>query len=177
VRDYREMRAAFYDQLGAEMHHAGCKAPAPATDGAADAAPTARGTSGASDRLGPDPANASDWVLDPVEDEPHASPGTPPPAAAAAEGAETAETTAAGEGPAIWIEIDNSRCSDASTLTIDGRAVGEIAGQKKIPVRARTGPHELCVLPLHGEKSCGAPGTVRRAYLYEGWTLAVRCGR
>ena len=69
------------------------------------------------------------------------------------------------------------RCADASTLTIDGRAVGEIAGQKKVPVRTRTGPHELCVLPLHGEKTCGAAGTVRRAYLYEpDRTLAVRCG-
>ncbi len=95
---------------------------------------------------------------------------------AAVVGAEVPEPTTAGEGPAIWIEIDNSRCADASTLTIDGRAVGEIAGQKKVPVRTRTGPHELCVLPLGGEKTCGAAGTVRRAYLYEGWTLAVRCG-
>src|SRR5690349_15111973 len=36
VRDYREMRAAYYDQLGAEMRHAGCKTTMP---GAAPAAP------------------------------------------------------------------------------------------------------------------------------------------
>src|SRR4051812_46164290 len=28
LRDYREMRVAFYDQLGAELRHAGCKVPA-----------------------------------------------------------------------------------------------------------------------------------------------------
>ena len=61
LRDYREMRAAFYDQLGAEMRHAGC-------DGTG-AAPAARASGGASERTGPDPANPSDWVLDPAEDE------------------------------------------------------------------------------------------------------------
>src|SRR5204863_7727836 len=29
LRDYREMRVAFYDQLGAEMRHAGCPPPTP----------------------------------------------------------------------------------------------------------------------------------------------------
>ena len=110
------------------------------------------------ERSGPDPGNASDWVLDPPDEEQHGPAGGVP---AAVVGAEVPEPTTAGEGPAIWIEIDNSRCADASTLTIDGRAVGEIAGQKKISVRTRTGPHELCVLPLHGEKTCQVPpGTV-----------------
>jgi hypothetical protein len=32
------------------------------------------------------------------------------------------------------------------------------------------------VLPAHDKRACGAAGTVRRVYLYDGWTLAVRCG-
>src|SRR5437588_284327 len=87
-----------------------------------------RSAGGPGERSGPDPANASDWVLDPPDDEQH---GPATGVAPAVAGAEVPEATSAGEGPAIWIEIDNSRCADASTLTIDGRSVGEIAGQKK----------------------------------------------
>ena len=168
LRDYREMRAAFYDQLGAEMRHAGCKVPAAGTG----ATPAPRASAGALEQLGPDPANASDWVLDPVEED-------APPAASEkarrARGGDATEAASAGAGPAIWIEIDNTRCPQTAALTIDGQDVGEIAGQKKNVVRTRSGPHELCVLPAGAGRTCGAPGTIRRAYLYEGWTLAVRC--
>jgi len=164
LRDYREMRAAFYDQLGAELRHAGCNE--------TGAAPAARASGGASERTEPDPANPSDWVLDPAEDD-------APPAAsgkarrARADGATEAAST--GAGPAIWIQIDNTSCPQAAVLTIDGQDVGQIAGQKKNVVRTRSGPHELCVLPAGTGRTCGTPGTIRRAYLYEGWTLAVRC--
>lgn len=158
VRDYREMRAAFYEQLTAEVRHANCKLTAP------------RPPEKAADAPAPDPTNASDWELEPREDEPadkapSGKPGAEKPAAADKSG-----------GPAIWIQIDNTRCTQPSTLTIDGVAVGEIAAQKKIPVRTHAGPHELCVLPAHGKRACGDAGTVRRVYLYDGWTLAVRCG-
>ena len=54
VRDYREMRVAYYDQLGAEMHHAGCKPPAAVADGSGEAG---RGRGG---RVAP--ANESDRI-------------------------------------------------------------------------------------------------------------------
>jgi len=149
VRDYREMRAAFYDQLAAEMRHAGCNLSSAAAESSKrpEAAPA--------EPSGPDPANPSSWVLEPPVDEP----------ASSAKGAATA----------VWIQIDNSRCGQPSALTIDGTAVGAIAPQKKIPVRAHAGPHELCVMPANDKRTCGAPGTVRRAYLHDGWTLVVRC--
>jgi hypothetical protein len=159
VRDYREMRAAFYEQLTAEVRHAGCKLPAPGKPVAA--APAADHP--------PDPTNASDWVLDPPEEAAEPGPGksaaAPKPSAADKSG-----------GPAIWIQIDNTRCTQRSALTIDGVAIGDIAAGKKIPVRTHAGPHELCVLPARDKQTCGAAGTVRRAYLYDGWTLSVRCG-
>jgi hypothetical protein len=169
VRDYREMRAAFYDQLGAEMHHAGCKLPTAPTPAVLTQA------SAPAEQAAPDPANANDWVLDgPDEDERSAR----SPTAARPEPANGKKAAGGGgAGPAIWIEIDNSSCPEASTLIIDGKSVGEIAGQKRIPVRTRSGPHELCVLPARESATCGAPGTVRRAYLYEGWKLSVRCER
>jgi hypothetical protein len=170
VRDYREMRAAFYDQLGAEMRHAGCK-PAAAPSPSAQ-----RSAGGSGEHAAPDPANANDWVLDaPDEDDRGAR---SPTAARPEEAIDTnAVGPAGGGGPAIWIQIDNTSCPEPSNLIIDGKTVGEIAGQKRIPVRTRSGPHELCVLPVREGGTCGAPGTVRRAYLYDGWTLAVRCER
>jgi hypothetical protein len=152
VRDYREMRAAFYDQLAEEMRHAGCKPSA-----SAPPAPDKRPDSGAVEPSGPDPANPSNWVLEPPDEE--------------------SAGNAKGGGPAVWIQIDNSRCAHPSALTIDGVAVGDIAAEKKIAVRTHAGPHELCVLPASDKRACGAPGTVRHAYLHEGWTLVVRCGK
>ncbi len=159
VRDYREMRAAFYEQLTAEVRHAGCKLTAPTAKAAA--APAADHP--------PDPTNPGDWELEPPEETARPAPGKPTAAA---------KPSAADKsgGPAIWIQIDNTRCAQPSTLTIDGAAIGDIAAQKKIPVRTHAGPHELCVLPAAGKRACGTAGTIRRVYLYDGWTLAVRCG-
>jgi hypothetical protein len=166
VRDYREMRAAFYEQLTEEMRHAGCKLSPAAPAAAADKRPD----SAAVDRTGPDPANPKSWELEP-QDETTTAPG-----AKAGGRSGTAGEMADGEAPAVWIQIDNSHCAQPSALTIDGAAVGNIAARKKIAVRAHAGPHELCVMPGDDKRTCGAPGTLRRAYLHEGWTLVVRCG-
>jgi hypothetical protein len=171
LRDYREMRVAFYDQLGAEMRHAGCKVPL----GSPAALPpvTLPPASGVRpERAAPDPANPADWELEAAE-APPPGPGKEPPGGHPGKAPLT--PAAPGAGPAIWIEIDNTRCARPSTLTLDGALMGPIAAQKKVSVRTHAGPHELCVLPAADKRACGAPGTIRRAYLYEGWTLAVRC--
>ena len=159
LRDYREMRAAFYDQLTAEMRHAGCSL-------------SGTEASGGSAPRGPDPTNASDWVLDPAADDdaPTAAgkpPSAPTPVVAAA--------PPPGAGPAIWIEIDNTRCARPSSFTLDGQPVAPIPAAKKVQIRTRAGPHALCVLPATEKRACGATGTVRQVYLFEGWSMAVRC--
>jgi hypothetical protein len=162
LRDYREMRVAFYDQLGAELRHAGCRVPGPGApglekpDGDPDAEPP------------PDPVDPNAWQLEEPAILPDADkelttraakPGTPPPAAA----------------PAIWIEIDNASCAQPSRLSIDGVSVGPVSARKKVSVRTRAGPREICVLPATDKRTCGDAGTVRKVYLYEGWTVIVRC--
>jgi hypothetical protein len=161
LRDYREMRVAFYDQLGAEMRHAGCALPTPAqarTRGKADpivGPPRA-----------PDPSDPAAWAL---EDGTAESPPAHP--------SRSARPAAPGNAsPAIWITIDNSRCTQPSQLSLDGASLGSVASRKKVTVRTRAGPHEVCVLPTSDKRACGDSGTLRRAYLYEGWTLVVRCG-
>ncbi len=153
LRDYREMRVAFYDQLGAEMRHAGCALPA-------EPRKEADGPS-----RGPDPSDPAAWALEDTTPEPpraNARQARPP--------------VLPGAATAIWITIDNSRCAQPSQLSLDGSSLGAVASHKKVTVRTRAGPHEVCVLPTSDKRACGDTGTLRRAYLYEGWTLVVRCG-
>jgi hypothetical protein len=158
LRDYREMRVAFYDQLGAEMRHAGCDLTAPGR-----APKTGEGA--------PDPSDPSAWALeDAVPEAPVAVVTTP-----ASPRGTRALIAPPGAATAIWITVDNSRCAQRSQLSIDGAALGAVAGHKKLTIRTRAGPHEVCVLPASDKRACGDAGTIRRAYLYDGWTLVVRC--
>jgi hypothetical protein len=160
--DYREMRVAFYDQLGAEMRHAGCKT------GPKAAAPV--------DVVGPQPPSPSDasaWTMDePAADEP--APAAPAPAPRAkAEAPPPAGATMA--APAIWIDVDNTLCAQPTRVSVDGQSLGEVGPRKKSSVRTHAGPREVCALPESDPRSCGDPGTIRRAYLHEGWSLTVHC--
>jgi hypothetical protein len=117
-----------------------------------------------------DPSNPAAWELEGVD-------ATTSAGEAAGRGprAKGSEAPPASVSPAVWIEIDNSQCGQPSRLYIDGAAHGGIAAKRRVSVRTRSGPHELCVLPESDKRACGDQGTVRRAYLYEGWTLSVRC--
>jgi hypothetical protein len=163
LSDYREMRVAFYDQLGAELRHAGCK-------------PTTKGLGGE--------GAISAWDLaepaaesGPESASPAAAPPAPPLRPAAASPPLTAEAAAAGAAPAVWIEIDNALCNEPTRLAIDGQAVGQIGPRNKTSVRARSGPHEVCALPASDHRSCGDAGTMRKAYLHEGWRLTIHCAK
>jgi hypothetical protein len=160
MRDLQEMRVAFYEQLSAEMRHAGCvlsetNRPVPA---------------GADSSVAVDPSDPAAWTLEDTSPDPEAS-GKPE--ATRVVKPSTQATTA----PAVWIEIDNSHCARASQLIIDGTAYGQVAGHKKTAVRTHAGPHEICVLPTTEKRTCGDSGTLRQAYFYEGWSLVVRCDK
>ncbi len=174
LSDYREMRVAFYDQLGAELRHAGCKL-------------TAKGITAT---LPPDanPSDPSSWELaEPMSEAgaaetPRRSSDGAPPAPAGGRAPMggpplTAEAAAAGGAPAIWIEIDNALCNEPTRLSIDRQPLGEIGPRNKTSVRARSGPHEVCALPASDRRSCGDAGTLRKAYLHEGWRLTIHCAR
>jgi len=166
LRDLQEMRVAFYVQLGAELHHAGCDLHGSATSHSPAA--------GAEDPLPTDPSDPAAWTLDESAVDPEAS-GTADPSRTVRTPPKTSAppTTA----PAVWIEIDNSHCARPSQLQIDGRSYGALPGYKRTSVRAHAGPHEVCVLPNLDKRACGEPGTLRQVYFYEGWSLAVRCDR
>jgi hypothetical protein len=162
LRDYREMRVAFYDQLTAEMHHASCELPTPAQG--REAKP--------GDTQAPNPSDPSAWALEEDTPSPPASPSKD--AAPLPHGAKPI-LMASGAATAIWVTIDNSRCSQRSQVAIDGNQLGGVNPHRKLTVRTHTGPHEVCVLPSSDKRACGDAGTLRRAYLFDGWTLVVRC--
>lgn len=176
LRDFREMRIAFYDQLGAEIRHAGCQA------AVAPAAP--KGSPGAAD-----PADPAAWALEdpagPAAGTQGARDGKPevrepaeiPPETAARAAEPKLGASDARLATSVWIQVDNSRCAVPSRLAIDGVGVAEIAAGKKTQVRVRSGPHEICVLPATDTRACGAPGTLRRATFHDGWSVTVRCDR
>ena len=164
LRDLQEMRVAFYMQLGAELHHAGCECQ---RAGAAHLPPAS-----AEDATPTDPSNPAAWTLDDSAADPEAS-GTADPNRTLRTPPSEQPTTA----PAVWIEIDNSHCARPSQLQIDGRTYGALPGHKRTSVRTHAGPHEVCVLPSEEKHSCGDPGTLRQVYFYEGWSLEVRCDR
>jgi hypothetical protein len=168
--DYREMRVAFYDQLGAEMRHAGCKTGPKAVGAAPDGAPAPP----------PSPTDLGAWTMDePGADEaPPPAVAAPPPSSAKSSKAEPAVpagvTLAA---PAIWIDVDNTLCAQATRVSVDGQALGQVAPRKKTSVRTHAGPREICALPESDPRSCGDAGTIRKAYLHEGWSLTVHCDK
>lgn len=172
LSDYREMRVAFYDQLGAEIRHAGCRLPARTT---ASSAPDSNPAD--------NPLDLRAWDLG---ESPADLGGDPPAPALNKEGAATtaaqppsAPLAADGEAssPAIWIDIDNTLCNEATRLSIDGQAVGDIGARNKTSVRTRSGPHEVCALPTSDKRACGDAGTLRKAYLHEGWRLTIHCAK
>jgi hypothetical protein len=166
--DYREMRVAFYDQLGAEMRYASCKT-------GPKAVPAVTG----GDAAGPNPMDASAWTLDDfvLPDEmpvPAPAPKPTAPRAPAAPQSAAAGTTAMA-APAIWIDVDNTLCAQPTRISVDGQPLGEIGARKKTSVRTHAGPREICALPASDSRACGDAGTVRKAYLHEGWSLTVHC--
>lgn len=166
--DYREMRAAFHEQLSSELRFAGCDLPrllarAGATDGDEpwpadgsalalddDSAPTTR------------PAPAVPAQSQPARPATGATPAAPPP-----------------DRSGILFYVDNTRCGGTARVVLDGRPLGSVPPATRAAYQTTPGPHDLCLLadagPSGKPRQCGEPGTVRKSYLHEGWTIALRC--
>jgi hypothetical protein len=173
--DYREMKVAFHDQLDDELKYAGCNLPSLIVKG------------------DPKAGAPADW---PQPGQPGA-PGIPLPKDAAKEARETLPPTLPSEkvgplGPiaipkrtapadsntqprsGVLFYVDNSKCQRGTTVYLDGKKLGEVAAAMRVGFQTVAGPHDLCLLD-DAQKTCGAPGTVRRSYLHEGWTISLRC--
>jgi hypothetical protein len=145
LRDFREMKVAFQEQLAAELQFAGCDA------GQLVAKGDELQKSGAAPETvampAPPPAklNPRDKVVAPVS-----------------------ATT-------VTFFVDNATCEGAMRVYVDGLLVGEVGGRAKAAFRAASGRHDMCLVQSSKPLQCGDPGTLRKAYIHDGWSVMLRC--
>jgi hypothetical protein len=179
LTDYREMKVAFHDQLVDELKYSGCdlqtlllRGDAHAAKGASDEAWPQPGQPGAPGVQVAKSDNAARESLPanlPNERVPPPQPITMP-KRTAAPADRTGETPRSG----VLFYVDNTRCQRGATVYVDGKKLGEVPAATRVGFQAVPGPHDLCLLD-GTKRECGAPGTVRRSYLHEGWTISLRC--
>jgi hypothetical protein len=148
VVDLKEMRVAFTVQLGAELKHRGCKP----SDLAARGADMVAGGIAAAD------------IPPEVPDRP-TRPGR---------GEEPAPVVPA---TTITFYVDNKACPSALGVYLDGALLGEAAARSKAAFQALAGHHVLCLIAGDSSARCGDSGTVRTAFLHDGWSIALHCAQ
>jgi hypothetical protein len=103
-------------------------------------------------------------------------------AAAAKKEAESksAKTDAANATPVIRAStatffVDNKGCSDTLNVHVDGMLLGQVAPGTKAAFQSLMGRHSLCLLGEGGKAKCGETGTLRNAFVYDGWSVTRHC--
>ncbi len=76
--------------------------------------------------------------------------------------------------PRATFYIDNTRCPDPVDVWIDGTQVGQVTPGRRSALVADSGERTLCLLGP-GSAQCGDRGTVRQAYLHDGWSVTLYC--
>jgi len=71
--------------------------------------------------------------------------------------------------------IDNDECAEPIELWIDGELVGEAPAGRRSAFEAAVGQRTICLLVSGEAGQCGDRGTVRQAYLHDGWSTRVHC--
>lgn len=177
LTDYREMKVAFHDQLVDELKYAGCDLQALLLRGDPSA------TKSAVDEHWPSPGQPGAPGVQLARVEPpteKAPPNLPservPPPQPIAIPKRTAPADPNAEQPrsGVLFYVDNTKCQRGATVFLDGKKLGEVPAATRVGFQTAPGPHDLCLLD-GTKKECGAPGTVRRSYLHEGWTISLRC--
>jgi hypothetical protein len=177
LTDYREMKVAFHDQLVDELKYSGCDLQALLLKGDPQSKP-------ASEEPWPQPGQpGAPGVQVVARNDPHETvppPNLPaekvPPPQPIVFPRRTAPADPTAEQPrsGVLFYVDNTRCQRGATVFVDGRKLGEVPAATRVGFQTAAGPHDLCLLD-GTKKECGAPGTVRRSYLSEGWTISLRC--
>jgi len=71
--------------------------------------------------------------------------------------------------------VDNRECTDPVTVWVDGEQVGEVPPGERSALSSLIGRRTVCLLVGAGAGACGDRGTVRQAYLHDGWQVRLRC--
>lgn len=71
--------------------------------------------------------------------------------------------------------VANLGCDEILNVYIDGARVGDVAADAKEVFQALAGRHSMCLLPASSTASCGQQGTMRTAYIHDGWSISLHC--
>lgn len=99
----------------------------------------------------------------------------PEPAAKPARTAAAAAPTDVIEAPTATFFVDNRRCSDAVSVYVDGTLLGQVAAGTKAAFQSLAGRHSMCLLGDGSDLRCGETGSLRTAFVHDGWALARHC--
>ncbi len=71
--------------------------------------------------------------------------------------------------------VDNRGCPGPLSVIVNGSQLGDVAAHGRGAFRALTGRHSMCLLPKGAAGHCGQQGTVRSVFVYDGWSVTLRC--
>ncbi|MBT8493708.1 MAG: hypothetical protein KJO07_11665, partial [Deltaproteobacteria bacterium] len=71
--------------------------------------------------------------------------------------------------------VDNRTCKTALNVHADGALLGEVPARKRVAFQTLAGNHALCLIRKGDKQQCGQAGTVRTAYIHDGWAMAMQC--
>jgi hypothetical protein len=145
LRDFKEMKVAFQEQLAGELTFSGCDAQKLIALG------------------------------DQMEADGAAAPAEPPVAVKQPKKSKNDPDTPLPGASAATFFVDNSACDGALRVYLDGNLVGEVASRSKAAFRSLVGRHDMCLIPAASSQHCGDPGTLRSSYIHDGWSIVLRC--
>jgi hypothetical protein len=149
VIDLKEMRVAFLVQLGSELKHRGCRGAALVKRA---------GQLVASGAPIEDPLDAPVVMIPP-----RVKPGEEPKPVVPA-------TT-------VTFYVDNRACPGSLRVFLEGALLGEVPARSKGAFQALAGHHALCLIGVESNARCGDPGTLRNAFLHDGWSIGLHCAK
>lgn len=149
VVDLKEMRVEFLVQLGGELKHRGCRG--------AELVKRAGELVASGTPAEPPPEEVA--VAVPVP--PRVRPGEQPRPVVPA-------TT-------VTFYVDNQACPGAQQVFLDGALLGEVPARSRSAFQALAGHHALCLIGAESNTRCGDPGTLRNAFLHDGWSIGLHC--
>ncbi len=150
VSAYREMRIAFDEQLMPEATRRGCSRQA-LIDAGRQAVESKR-LSREATTTGPGEQSAHRIPLPPHAEPPEAIEASP-----------------------VTFLVDNRRCGQALRVFIAGEQIGTVDAHSRAAFQTLAGRHSMCLLPDGVTAHCGDAGTVRTAYIHDGWEATLRC--
>jgi hypothetical protein len=178
LTDYREMKVALHDQLDDELKYAGCDLNGLAQKGdpklELDDPWPQPGHPGAPGVLAAKTEKDHETIPSSLPSEKVVQTPIPFPPKKVTAPADHFESGGAQPRSGILFYVDNAKCQRATAVWLDGKKLGEVPAATRAGFQTAPGPHDLCLLD-DAAKKCGAPGTVRKSYLSEGWTITLRC--